>query len=172
MPPPHGLSRGNRFLSRSSVDTPRAASVIAAMAPAGPPPPTTTSAPGLTTPAPGATRARPAPRPAPARGRTPAPTPPRARRSGSHRREPRARGPPLGRRGVRRDLQRADTPAARRLGGDRLGARHADRRADGLGEDARRVPLGAPPPPPPRPRGAAGGPRVRGLRLAAPRPEQ
>src|SRR5436309_2840128 len=48
MPPPHGLSRGNRFLSRSSVDTPRVASVIAAIAPAGPPPTTMTSAACLT----------------------------------------------------------------------------------------------------------------------------
>src|SRR5215475_13359828 len=48
MPPPHGLSRGNRFLSRTSTLTPRRARVEAARAPAGPPPTTTTSAPGVT----------------------------------------------------------------------------------------------------------------------------
>src|SRR5262245_32775793 len=44
MPPPHGLSRGKRFLSRTSTLTPRRARVDAASAPAGPPPTTTTSA--------------------------------------------------------------------------------------------------------------------------------
>src|SRR5207302_2830310 len=211
-------------------DTPRAASVIAAMAPAGPPPTTTTSAPGLTAHAPGATRATPARPPSLARGRARTPRSRRGRPAGSPRQGPPGRGPRPRRRGrdptpgtrgsrprqagqgdsdrcraprhapgapctgtilgrgrvqcaharvppdrppvVRGDLQRGDAPAARRLGGDRLATRHPDRRPDGLGQDARRVPLGARPPPPPRARAAAGGPRVRGLRLTAPRPEQ
>src|SRR6266849_921975 len=44
MPPPHGLSRGNSFLSRRTVETPRATSVMPAIEPAGPPPTTMTSA--------------------------------------------------------------------------------------------------------------------------------
>src|SRR5712691_6307955 len=44
MPPPHGLSRGNVFLSSNSVDTPQATSVMPAIEPAGPPPTTMTSA--------------------------------------------------------------------------------------------------------------------------------
>src|SRR5262245_30920272 len=48
MPPPQGLSRGKRFLSRTRTLMPRRASAEAAMAPAGPPPTTRTSALGVT----------------------------------------------------------------------------------------------------------------------------
>src|SRR5262245_16151439 len=48
MPPPQGLSRGKRFLSRTRTLRPRRASAEAASAPAGPPPTTIASALGVT----------------------------------------------------------------------------------------------------------------------------
>ena len=54
--------------------------------------------------------------------------------------------PPL----VHRDVRRGHAAPARGLGGDRLRARHADRGADRLGQDAGRLPVGARPPAPAR----------------------
>src|SRR5438552_915584 len=68
---------------------------------------------------------------------------------------------------VRGALRHADAGAGRGLAGHRARRRHADRRADRLGEDARRLPLVARPAAARGRDGRAGGTHRRRLRLAA-----